>query len=1193
MAKFDLMKKFYFLVFFCLFSLGYGQSVQLYNPTTNVVYENEQYFCAGEKFNLKVDAVSSSTGDYAMTSVSAGDYGLSAGSIPINFSSSGSNKFSESFPIGFNFSFYGKTYSKVVMGSNGRLVFTNDPELENLKNNTVYTDRTFSGVTGYNNYTQLPSTDYNKVFSSNQTQELNLAQIFFGYTDLVPRSVNGSVVYLYKNVMVAGVKGLMVSFQNQIRTDGLGGISSASYNSYILLLEDGRVIIYVNNKSEVNYKAILGMQNDDASKFKVPQHSNNAYNYNNGPWNSEGKAWLFTPNQNLTPVFKWTNNGTPVGTNSDTLNNFSPNDNDVLKIEVSYIDPDTGAQIGASVFDQVKFKTITKPVISSNSSGGCVTGVSMTVPNDPNLNFEWFLVGNTTVLGNGNSYYATQTGSYFVRASRKTLPVCSVDSDPKSINLNSTIPPFNANNVSLNYCDTTGATSKRINLYDYYPPGSNYTLQFIDGVTQVADPTNFIIYANTIRTVGIYANDPVSDCTVLRNFDLRFDSLPAAVNNLVKRFCFGATSVDVSQYLQDLAGAQFSIFEYQYSTDGTTFSTNAVINPKLNPKVWVKISPKNPVGNSCVTVSTINFTEDAKVIANTPTTQLPPQCASASETFDLASLIPEINSDPNVTVTFHNSLPEAENGTNAVAYNFRSGLNYTTLYIRVVNNVTGCVSPDHPDITLLVYRKPNLLINSIPKANCTGNPIFNLTQNASSLTNAEPPITIVLEYYTSNGTLLTGSQITNYNADTFGLNPYIKVVYNVTCSDIIPFNLSYTPKPEATSNQILICSETTYSLQDFQNTVISNSSNYTFTDDLGNPLPANFDVSVLPKTVKFLIKDKTTGCLSDVQTLTFVRGGNSVLLNNETNYVLCDTDFDGKTAFQLNSKEGDFISNTSSATFEYFKDTNLTQSINSDYTNETAFAQTVYVRITISGFCPSVAKIHLKVNTPTKSTTLIDQYFICYGETLFIDAGSENTSWKWSTGETTQTVNFTAPGNYAVELTNTAGCKYTHNFIISDENQPKIQVINQTNNSIEVIANGGVKPYKYYFNGVPQSSNILQNPTQNSYEIQVESATGCLGPPKMVYFIKINNAFTPNADGINDVWKIDNLDKMEQISIVIVDRSGTKVFESTSPNKVEWDGKHNNRALPTSSYWYVVSWYDPVSLKLEQRQGWILMKNRN
>ncbi|MGZ5188314.1 MAG: hypothetical protein ACXWB5_02630, partial [Kaistella sp.] len=389
------MRKIYFLLFTLSFISGFTQTVNLFNPANNEAYPAQQYFCTGERFNIKVDAVATSTGDYQMTSVLPSAFPLSAGSVPINFQPAGSNKFSESFPIGFTFSFYGKNYTRAVLGSNGRLVFTNDPELENLKDVNIYTDRTYSGITGYNSYSALPSTDYNKIYKNSTTQELNLAQIFFGYTDLVPRSQNSSVTYLYKNVTVGGVNGLIVSVQNQIRTNGSGGISSSTYFSNILLLEDGRIVIYVNNKTEDTYNAILGIQNDDATKFRVPTHSNTAYNYNNGPWKSEGKAWLFTPNQNLAPKFKWFQNTTQLGETGDSLSGFAPNESDVLKVEVTYHDT-SGVQVGAAVSDQIKFSTLPTPTVSVKSAT-CSQSVLET-PLLADMTYEWFRVGNSSVI---------------------------------------------------------------------------------------------------------------------------------------------------------------------------------------------------------------------------------------------------------------------------------------------------------------------------------------------------------------------------------------------------------------------------------------------------------------------------------------------------------------------------------------------------------------------------------------------------------------------------------------------------------------------------------------------------------------------------------------------------------------------------------------------------------------------------
>ncbi|WP_027377995.1 T9SS type B sorting domain-containing protein [Kaistella palustris] len=1185
------MRNFSVFVFLLFCSLGTAQTVTLLDPATNAMYPSQMYFCAGEKFSLKADAAASSTGDYAVAKENPSNYPLSPGGTPIVFPATGTNKFSQVIPIGFTFSFYGKDYTNVVAGSNGRLVFTNSPELANLNNINTYIDRPFSGIGAFP-LSILPSTDYNKVYRNAPAQELNLAQIFFGYTNLVPASANGTVTYSYKTVTTSeGEPALQISYQNQIQTDGAGSISSSKYNSTILLIKGGKIVINVTNKTEDTYNAILGIQNEDASKWKVPAHNTIPSDYNNGHWKSEGLAMVFTPNQNLTPKFEWSQNATVLSETSDTLSDFSPNDGDILIVKVTYAEDASLVKTG-----QVKFMRIPKPVITAGGAGGCVTGVNLTVPGDPDLNFEWFLVGNTEVIGTGNSYYATQTGSYFVRASRKTLPVCSVDSDPIPVNRNSTIPAFNESNTPLYYCENSGAASKSINLYNYYPADpTKYSLLFSENGTAISDPSNFVISANTNRTVHIYVNDPASTCTIDQDFVIRFDSLPLPVDNLPKKFCYGSASVDVSQYLPEIGGASFALFDYQYSTDGTSYSTNSVINPKSFPKVWIKILPKNPPAGSCSTISTIVFTEDTKVVANTPTTQLPPQCASATQTFGLESLIPEINPDPNVTVTFHESPQNAADGVGAVAYNYRSGLGYTTLYIRVVDNSTGCVSPDRPTITLLVYRKPTLTANTLTKKNCQGNTFFDLTQNPSTLTNAQPPVSVTLEYYAPNGTLLTGNDITSYNEALWGANPYIKVIYNTTCGDLVTFNLSYNPKPIALRTQIPICSETTYSLEDFKNQVINNPSQYTFTAEDGGALPSSFDVSsgALPKEIRFYIKDNTTGCTSELQTVTFVQNGNSVLTVNEITYELCDPDFDGITTFDLDSKKSIFTTDPA-AVFEYFKDASFTQAIPANYTNKTPFAQTVYIRITLPGFCPSDAEIHLKVNIPTKSSTLLEKYFICFNDTLTIDAGPENDSVTWSDGKTGRFADFTQPGNYSVTLQNGVnGCPYTHSFSISDENQPKIQVINQTNTSIEVVAEGGTKPYWYYFNGVKQRSPILQNPTEDSYQIQVQSDTGCFGPPKTVYFIKITNAFTPNGDGKNDVWKIDNLDKMQQVSLLITDRYGRKVFEAANPAKAEWDGKTNGRELPTSSYWYVVSWFDPVTQKSEQRQGWILLKNRN
>lgn len=272
-----------------------------------------------------------------------------------------------------------------------------------------------------------------------------------------------------------------------------------------------------------------------------------------------------------------------------------------------------------------------------------------------------------------------------------------------------------------------------------------------------------------------------------------------------------------------------------------------------------------------------------------------------------------------------------------------------------------------------------------------------------------------------------------------------------------------------------------------------------------------------------------------------------------------------------------------------------TQEIQANFTNTTSFAQIIYGTVTSASFCPTSFEIKLTVNTPTKSNNIQPKYLICYGDTVSVDAGAENVKWEWSNGQTTQIAQFTQAGTYSVKLTNAKGCFYTETFVISDENQPKIQQVNQNNDRVEVIATGGISPYQYSFDAGAtwQASNIYLNPTAESYTIQVRSANGCLGAPKTLYTIVVNNVITPNGDGHNDTWTIKNLNEMENVEIIIADRYGKTVFHSTDRNNLIWDGTYSGRVLPTATYWYVVKWFDAITQKNEIRQGWILLKNRD
>jgi len=74
----------------------------------------------------------------------------------------------------------------------------------------------------------------------------------------------------------------------------------------------------------------------------------------------------------------------------------------------------------------------------------------------------------------------------------------------------------------------------------------------------------------------------------------------------------------------------------------------------------------------------------------------------------------------------------------------------------------------------------------------------------------------------------------------------------------------------------------------------------------------------------------------------------------------------------------------------------------------------------------------------------------------------------------------------------------------------------------------------------------------------------------------VSEAFSPNGDGFNDVFKIFNIEKYPGTTLTVYNRWQNKVYESKD-YKNDWDGKCNtgwlsgNRLLPVGTYYYVMT----------------------
>ena len=78
---------------------------------------------------------------------------------------------------------------------------------------------------------------------------------------------------------------------------------------------------------------------------------------------------------------------------------------------------------------------------------------------------------------------------------------------------------------------------------------------------------------------------------------------------------------------------------------------------------------------------------------------------------------------------------------------------------------------------------------------------------------------------------------------------------------------------------------------------------------------------------------------------------------------------------------------------------------------------------------------------------------------------------------------------------------------------------------------------------------------------------------KMIEGIKFANAITPNDDGENDIWEIEDIETFPDVTIFIYDKAGQPVYSSQG-GYIPWDGTYNGKPLPMGTYYYVINLHD-------------------
>ncbi len=282
------------------------------------------------------------------------------------------------------------------------------------------------------------------------------------------------------------------------------------------------------------------------------------------------------------------------------------------------------------------------------------------------------------------------------------------------------------------------------------------------------------------------------------------------------------------------------------------------------------------------------------------------------------------------------------------------------------------------------------------------------------------------------------------------------------------------------------------------------------------------------------------------------------------------------------------VSVVPTATYNY---TWSTGSNNSSITAAVSGTYSVLVSNTLTG-CSTTAQYTVVGNNNIPNLTSTALVSIpCGAASTSLSANSTNTnvSYSWAgsatsiiTGSATATPNVNMPGTYIVTVTDLAtGCTNSNTVTVTQINITAAFTADPTSGVTPLSVNftnqsTGAISYSWFFGNGSTSTGTNPSTTYNingTYTVTlIANAGSCTASASAIIVVQdgltleIPNVFTPNGDGINDVFTILSTG-VKEISLSIFNRWGLKLYEFTGTSAA-WDGNVGSGAKATDGTYF-------------------------
>ena len=202
-----------------------------------------------------------------------------------------------------------------------------------------------------------------------------------------------------------------------------------------------------------------------------------------------------------------------------------------------------------------------------------------------------------------------------------------------------------------------------------------------------------------------------------------------------------------------------------------------------------------------------------------------------------------------------------------------------------------------------------------------------------------------------------------------------------------------------------------------------------------------------------------------------------------------------------------------------------------------------------------------------------NDFDICLDEPKILDAGNY-AGYAWNTGATSQTIAVNSTGDYWVQVTDNNNCKGADSIKLKSILPLPFNFLKATDSICqrENIIISSLSNFNSYLWSTGSTASTIQVASAGQYMLTATDNNNCKGKDTILIVEKnctravyIPNAFTPDNNNNNDIFKATVYGELLTFRLEVFNRYGQLVFFTNDPLR-GWDGNYQGKPQPFSTY---------------------------